>query len=148
MTRSERPVLETSHQGHIALEPWDGTLASVPQTRYEMLQRVAILVGALAAAAVLAVALSLNGFAPAPAPAAAETSTIEPEPPATAATPVTQVDTVYVQPAATPKVVRVVRHAKAATPPPVRVIVRTHSGDDGHDGHDGEGHHESDGESD
>jgi hypothetical protein len=107
-----------------------------------MLQRVAMLLGCVAAAAVMFVALSVAGFAPAPpsAPLAAVTDAVEPAavaettaPPA--ATPATQVDTVYVQPAATPKVVRIVRHAPAATPAPVRrVVVVARSQEESDDG--------------
>jgi hypothetical protein len=120
-----------------------------------MFQRLALLLGCMTVAAVIAVAMSLNGFAPGPAPATNEPSTpaVAVEPAAVAAatsapaaTPLTQVDTVYVQPAAKPKVVKVVRHAPAATAPPVQrvvVVARTSN-----EGGDGEGEGDSEGESD
>jgi hypothetical protein len=122
-----------------------------------MLQRLALLLGCVTVAGVIAIALSLNGFAPAVSPDAIEPSTpaVAVEPAAVAAatsapaaTALTQVDTVYVKPAAKPKVVKVVRHAPAATAPPVqRVVVvasTSHEGDDG----EGKSDDESEGESD
>ena len=117
-----------------------------------MVQRIALLIGSIAAAAVLTVALATAGFAPgatvaptdAPVAAAAEDVVVA----ADQATPqpTVQVDTVYVQPAATPKVVRVVRTAKpAATPPPivVRKVVKAPAG-----GGENEGAGENQGEDD
>jgi hypothetical protein len=118
-----------------------------------MLQRLALLLGCVTVAGVIAIALSLNGFAPAPSRAAGEPSTpstaVEPAAVAAAtsapaATPLTQVDTVYVQPAPKPKVVKVIRHAPAATAPPVqRVVVVAGTGSEG-----GDGEGDSEGESD
>lgn len=118
-----------------------------------MIQRIALFLGCVAAAAVVTVALAPAGMAPArPAPSAANltgpsTSTAY-EPPlalagmaSAAPTVTTQVDTVYVQPAATPRVVRVVRHAPRPTPPPVivRRVVRAVGGErEGGEGDGGE----------
>ncbi len=92
-----------------------------------MVQRIALLLGSVAAAAVLTVALAAAGFAPG--------ATIQPSDPPVATSPAqdlvvaadqatpeptVQVDTVYVAPAATPKVIRVTKTAKpAATLPPI-----------------------------
>jgi hypothetical protein len=113
-----------------------------------MLRQLALFLGCLAAAGVIAMALSLNGLGPSPAAAdpSLDAVAVEPAagaaaPDAPAASPQVQVDTVYVQPAASPKVVRVVRHAPSATPPPVqREVVVTRSGhEDDHDEGDSEG---------
>jgi hypothetical protein len=85
-----------------------------------MIHRLAIIIGSVAAAAVLALGFAATGFGPAAAPADAE------QPPAAvalavdgpAASPITRVDTttVYVRPAAKPKVIHVTKRvAEPAT---------------------------------
>ena len=93
-----------------------------------MLTRVALLAASLAASAVMAVGLALFGLAPA-LPLAWPATTIDPAAATAAATaPITQEDTVYVVPAATPD----------PTPPPIIIkrVVTVGGGDDGEDGRD------------
>ena len=117
-----------------------------------MVARIALLAGSVAAAAVLAVALAAAGFAPgasvpptdAPVATAAEDQLVAADLATPQATPqaTIQVDTVYVQPAPPPKVIRVVRTAKpTATRPPVvaRKVVKAASGRS----HENEGENES-----
>jgi hypothetical protein len=81
-----------------------------------MFTRVALLVASLAASAVLAIGLSLAGFAPAaPVTPAAQPATVA----AVAPAPITQIDTVYVAPQATPQQITV-----------QKVVTTHHSGDD------------------
>ena len=89
--------------------------------------RVALFAASLAASGALTVGLVLAGFAPsAPAPVASTVTAA----PATAAppAPITQIDTVYVAPQATPAIVTV-----------QKVVTGRSRGDDG--GHDGPGDH-------
>jgi hypothetical protein len=94
-------------------------LPIVAQQRREavhMLTRVALLAASLAASAALAVGLALAGYAPAAsvAPAARPAAPI-----AGAPAPITQIDTVYVAPQATPQQITV-----------EKVVTAHHSGDD------------------
>jgi hypothetical protein len=86
-----------------------------------MIHRLAIVIGSIAAAGILALGFVATGFGPAAAPADAE------QPAAGAAvasatdlatpTPITRVETttVYVRPAAKPKVIHVIRRASGST---------------------------------
>jgi hypothetical protein len=86
-----------------------------------MRNRLALFAASLAASGVLAAGLAFVGLSPAPVPAADSTITA----PITDATPqaVTQVDTIYVAPQATPAEVVV-----------TQVVPSTHHGDDGNEG--------------
>ncbi len=88
-----------------------------------MFNRLALFAASLAAAGVLAAGLAFVGLAPAPVPAADSTITIQATdaPPA----PITQVDTVYIAPQATPAEVVV-----------TQVVPAEHHGDD-EDEHEG-----------
>ncbi len=85
-----------------------------------MIQRIALLLGGIA---VVAVALVGTGLAPGSIPASlAATATQTPAgavPMAAAPEPTTQIDTVYIRPAPTPRTVRVVK--VAPTRPPIVV---------------------------
>ena len=100
-----------------------------------MIQRLALLLGSIAASAVLAVSLAAAGFAPAPsaapttapAPAAVQQVAVEVPTPE----PTTQVDTVYVKPAAPPKTIRIIKTAPTKAPVVIHKIVRSTAGRDG-----------------
>ena len=95
-----------------------------------MVQRLALLFGSIAAAAVLAVALAASGFAPTPAPTTQ--ATVAPAAPnlmqavvdQASPQPTTQVDTIYVKPAAPPRTIRVVKIAPTKPPNIVHRVVR------------------------
>jgi len=101
------------------------TVTSIRLEALRMFNRVALLVASLAASLVLAVGLALAGFVPAsPAPSAATAATAAATDPATAAppAPITQIDTVYVAPQATPQQITI-----------QKVVTTHHSGDDGNE---------------
>jgi hypothetical protein len=83
-----------------------------------MHNRLALFAASLAASGVLAAGLAFVGLSPAPVPAADSTVTapVTDAPPA----PITQIDTVYVAPQATPADIVV-----------TKVVPATHHGDDG-----------------
>ena len=86
-----------------------------------MRNRLALFAASLAASGVLAAGLAFVGMSPAPVPAADSTITVPvtDAPPA----PITQIDTVYVAPQATPAEVVV-----------TKVVPAKHHGDDGNEG--------------
>jgi len=95
-----------------------------------MIHRLAILIGSVAAAGILALGFAATGFGPAAAPADAE----QPTPGAAAAIPdaatikpITRVETttVYVKPAAKPKVIHVTKRTPAATLRHTKVVHQT-----------------------
>ena len=111
-----------------------------------MVQRIALLTACLAASATLAVALALAGFGPASrgAPAdmvSANAAAIESAAsPAIEASPTpveqVQVNTIYVKPTASPKVIKVIRMAPPKPPIVVRKVVITPRADGENDGGD------------
>ncbi len=94
-----------------------------------MIHRLAILIGSVAAAGILALGFAATGFGPAAAPAEAEQPTAGaaaiPDP--ATPKPITRVETttVYVKPAAKPKVIRVTKRTPAATPRHSKVVHQT-----------------------
>jgi|GEM_PF-5950425 len=95
-----------------------------------MIHRLAILIGSVAAAGILALGFAATGFGPATAPAEAEQPTAAaaaamPDP--ATPKPITRVETttVYVKPAAKPKVIRVTKRTPAATPRHSKVVHQT-----------------------
>jgi hypothetical protein len=106
-------------------EPASGALTVV--------QRIALLLGSLAASAVLTIALVLAGYGPAAtvAPTAVPVvpdlaQAVVDEPTATPQA-TTQVDTVYVKPAPSPKTIRIVKAAPTKPPVVIHKVVRAAS---------------------
>jgi hypothetical protein len=103
-----------------------------------VIQRLALFLGGIAAAAVIAVALAVAGYGPSPAvePAATPLAVDQMQPVVDATAqdlpvgdqalsqPITQVDTVYVQPAPTPATIRIVKAAPTKPPVIVHKVVR------------------------
>ena len=115
-----------------------------------IVQRIALLIGGLGAAAALTVALAAAGFAPSNQPAGTPaTPTAASAPPGlmdavvdqAAPEPITQVDTVYVKPAPSPQIIRVVK--PAPTRPPIIVHKVVPAATSGHEGGDGGAENES-----
>jgi hypothetical protein len=110
-----------------------------------VVSRIALLLAGVAASAVLTVALAAAGFAPAPSASPGVSGPTAPTELTRAAVPdpgpqaTTQIDTVYVRPAATPETIRILKTAPPRPPVIVRKVVRSGGGDNGG---------ESDGESD
>jgi len=103
-----------------------------------VIQRLGLLLGSVAAAAVMAVALAGAGLAPA-------TETLPTAPPAASEQaqvnldqgspePITQVDTVYVEPAPPPKTIRVVKAAPTKPPIVVHKVVQAPAAEAENDG--------------